>query len=54
MMVTAILLFVMVASQPKVLGFLIFAGYVVAGPVYTYLILPRRNAALREPTQELS
>jgi CDP-diacylglycerol--serine O-phosphatidyltransferase len=54
MMVTAILLFVMVASQPKLLGFLIFAGYIIAGPIYTYIILPRRSASLREPSRELS
>ena len=53
MMVTAILLFVMVASQPKLLGFVIFGGYIISGPIYTYIILPRR-ASLREPTEELS
>ncbi|KAF0233976.1 MAG: phosphatidylserine [Desulfovibrionaceae bacterium] len=52
MMVTAILLFVLVASQPKLLGFLIFAGYILSGIIYTYLILPRR-AAVREPSEEL-
>lgn len=55
MMVTAILLFVMVASQPKLLGFIIFAGYIVSGVVYTYFILPRRTAAaLPGPTEETS
>lgn len=53
MMVTAILFFVLVASQPKLLGFVIFAGYIVSGIVYTYVILPRR-ASLREPSEELS
>lgn len=53
MMVTAILLFVMVASQPKLLGFVLFSGYIVSGLIYTYIILPRR-AALREPSEELS
>ena len=52
-MVTAILLFVLVASQPKLLGFVIFAGYILSGVIYTYLILPRR-AQLREPSEELS
>ncbi|GAB6036650.1 CDP-diacylglycerol--serine O-phosphatidyltransferase [Fundidesulfovibrio butyratiphilus] len=53
-MVTAILIFVLVASQPKILGFLVFAGYIISGPVYTYIILPRRSSQLREPTSELS
>ncbi|NDY58486.1 CDP-diacylglycerol--serine O-phosphatidyltransferase [Desulfovibrio sulfodismutans] len=53
-MVTAILLFVMVASEPKLFGFLFFFGYMISGPVYTFLILPRRSRALRESLQELS
>lgn len=51
MMVTAILFFVLVASQPKLLGFVIFAGYIVSGIFYTYVILPRRTS-LREPSEE--
>jgi len=46
-MVTAILLFVLVASQPKLLGFLILIGYIISGPVYTYAVLLRRQASLR-------
>uniref|UniRef100_A0A7C4EM16 CDP-diacylglycerol--serine O-phosphatidyltransferase n=1 Tax=Fundidesulfovibrio putealis TaxID=270496 RepID=A0A7C4EM16_9BACT len=53
MMVTAILFFVLVASQPKLLGFILFAGYILSGIIYTYVILPRRTA-LREPSEELS
>lgn len=53
MMVTAILLFVLVASQPKLLGFILFGGYILSGILYTYIILPRR-ASLREPSEELS
>lgn len=45
-MVTVILLFVMVASQPRVLGFIILFGYMLSGPIYTFLIL-RRSGALR-------
>jgi len=52
--VTAILIFVMVASEPKLFGFLFFFGYMLSGPVYTFLILPRRSRALRESLQELS
>ena len=43
-MVTAILLFVLISSAPKLLGFLMFFGYLVAGIVYTYVILPRKAA----------
>lgn len=45
-MVTAILLFVLVSSEPKLLGFLVFAGYLISGPVYTFIIIPRRNSKL--------
>jgi len=45
-MVTAILLFVLVSSEPKLLGFLVFAGYLISGPVYTFVIIPRRNHKL--------
>jgi CDP-diacylglycerol---serine O-phosphatidyltransferase len=50
-MVTAILLFVLIASQPKLLGFIILGGYVLSGPVYTYAVLLRRPALLRGPQE---
>ena len=53
-MVTVILLFVMVASQPRVLGFLILFGYLLSGPIYTYYLLLRRSSALRGASQKLS
>ena len=52
-MVTVILLFVMVASQPRVLGFVILLGYMISGPIYTYLII-RRSGALRGASQKLT
>lgn len=52
-MVTAMLLFVVVASEPWFIGFLLFTAYLISGPIYTYIFLPRR-AKLREPLQELS
>ena len=52
-MVTALLLFVVVASEPWLIGFLLFSAYLLSGPFYTFLVLPRR-AKLREPLQELS
>ncbi len=45
-MVSAILLFVLVASEPKLLGFLVFAGYIISGPVYTFAYLSRRSPKL--------
>ncbi|WP_028575357.1 CDP-diacylglycerol--serine O-phosphatidyltransferase [Desulfonatronovibrio hydrogenovorans] len=53
--VTAIMIFVLVASEPKFLGFLFFMAYVFSGLIYTYLYLPlRKPANLREPKKELS
>jgi CDP-diacylglycerol--serine O-phosphatidyltransferase len=52
--VTALLIFVLIASEPKVLGFLFFLAYLVSGLVLSFLILPyRRRRLLRESTQEL-
>lgn len=45
-MVTVLLVFSLVASQPKLLGFLLCLGYIVSGLVYTFIILPRRNREL--------
>lgn len=53
-MVTVILLFVTVASQPRVLGFLILLGYMISGPIYTYYLLLRRPHALRGASEKLS
>jgi CDP-diacylglycerol--serine O-phosphatidyltransferase len=54
-LVTAILVFVLIASEPKLFGFLAFFGYAVFGPIYTFLLLPRRGTRLlRESGQELS
>ncbi len=48
--VTAIMIFVLVASEPKFILFLFFISYVFSGLIYTYLYLPlRRPANLREP-----
>lgn len=50
--VTALLLFVLVASEPKLLGFLFFIGYIAAGLIYTYFILPLRGKSLLRDTSE--
>ena len=52
MMVTALLLFALVASQPRLLGFLFFIGYVLSGPIYTFLILPRRAGLSRDSSSK--
>lgn len=51
--VTVTLLFVLVASEPKVLGFVFMIGYVISGPVLSLLLL-RRSGALRGATSKLS
>lgn len=35
-----VLLFVLIASEPKMFGFLFFALYLLSGPLYTYFLLP--------------
>ncbi len=54
-MVTAILVFSLVASRPKFLGFIIFLGYLISGPVYTLFLLSRRGnkRLLRDNPEEL-
>lgn len=54
-MVTVIALFAMVASQPKFLGFIIFVGYIISGPIYTVFFLSRRSSKLLgKSSKELS
>ncbi len=45
-MVTVILLLALLAAQPKLLGFVVALVYIVAGLIYTYIVLPRRNREL--------
>lgn len=42
-MVAVVLLFVLISSAPKLLGFLLCFGYLVVGLVYTYVILPKKG-----------
>lgn len=53
-MVTAILLFVLVASQPRILGFAFFMGYLVYGLVYTLFYLQPRSSKLaaKQPEEQ--
>ncbi len=52
--VTAILLFALIATEPKFLGFVFFFVYLISGPLHTFIILPYRARKLRESPQELS
>ncbi len=45
-MVTALLVFVLVLSEPRLICFLLCVAYLVSGPVYTFIILPRRSRQL--------
>jgi CDP-diacylglycerol---serine O-phosphatidyltransferase len=52
---TMILIFVLVATEPRLLGFLIAVGYLVSGPIYTFLIFPlNKSSHLRCSPRELS
>lgn len=51
-MVTAILVFSLVASRPKVLGFIIFLGYLLSGPIYTLFLLSRHGKRLPRDNSE--
>ncbi len=48
-MVTVMLLFACIAAEPKLLGFVIIVGYLISGPVYTFIFMPRRMHLLSEP-----
>ncbi|PTN38663.1 CDP-diacylglycerol--serine O-phosphatidyltransferase [Desulfonatronum sp. SC1] len=52
--VAAMLIFVVIASEPKVLGFLFFLTYLFSGLILSFLILPYRKVRLlRESPHEL-
>jgi CDP-diacylglycerol--serine O-phosphatidyltransferase len=51
-MVTAILVFSLVASRPKFLGFIIFLGYLISGPLYTLFLLSRRSKRLQRDSSK--
>ena len=53
--VTALLVFVLVASEPKLLSFVFFICYIISGLIYSYFILPLRGKSfLRESSQKIS
>lgn len=41
--VCVVLLFVLVASEPKLLGFIFFLAYLASGVIYSFLLVPLRN-----------
>lgn len=45
-MISVIFLFVLFITEPKLLGFLLLLCYLLSGPIYTYIIMPRRNRSL--------
>ena len=51
-MVLAVLLFVLILSQPIVFCFIFDVIYILSAPVYMYIILPRRSRAAGNPTQD--
>ena len=51
-MVTAILVFSLVASRPKALGFLIFLGYLLSGPIHTLFLLSRTGRRLHRDSSK--
>jgi CDP-diacylglycerol--serine O-phosphatidyltransferase len=44
-LVVALLLFVLIVTEPRMMGFAIVVGYLVSGPVYTFGFLRRKTAA---------
>ena len=44
--VTVVLLFSLIVSQPRLLGFLILLAYIISGLIYSFIILPKRNKEL--------
>ncbi len=51
-LVTALLLFVLILSEPRRLAFLVTVLYLISGLVYTYVLLPRRNRLLGNLTHQ--
>ncbi|GAB1409307.1 CDP-diacylglycerol--serine O-phosphatidyltransferase [Desulfovibrionales bacterium] len=53
--VTALLIFVLIASEPKLLSFVFFLFYIASGLIYTFFILPLRGKSLlRESSHKIS
>lgn len=42
-LVSALLIFVLLFSMPRLWAFLACLGYILSGLIYTFLLLPRRN-----------
>lgn len=50
-MVVALILFAVVVSSPKLMGFLLLVGYVVVGMLYTLLLLIKSRRISRTPSE---
>lgn len=53
-LVTMTLLFVLIASYPRFLGFVLLFLYIISGPFYTYYLLLRRPDLLRGSPRNVS
>lgn len=54
-MVTAVLVFALVASQPRLFCFILMIGYVLYGPLMTFVLFPNRHhKLLRDSPKESS
>lgn len=45
-LVTVLLIFVLIVCEPRLICFLLCLGYLLSGPIYTFILLPRRNRQL--------
>lgn len=44
-LVVGLLLFILIVAEPRMMGFAIVVGYLISGPVYTFLFFRRKTAA---------
>ncbi|MBW1917203.1 MAG: CDP-diacylglycerol--serine O-phosphatidyltransferase [Deltaproteobacteria bacterium] len=52
-LVAAILIFIVVATEPFFMGFLLMTSYVISGPICTLLLLERRSTQKRDESEAL-
>ncbi|MFP3867251.1 MAG: CDP-diacylglycerol--serine O-phosphatidyltransferase [Desulfobacteraceae bacterium] len=53
MLVATILIFIVVATEPVLMGFLLMTGYVISGPICTLLLLERRSTQKPDEAEAL-
>ncbi|MDD3580911.1 MAG: CDP-diacylglycerol--serine O-phosphatidyltransferase [Desulfobacca sp.] len=52
-LVAAILIFIVVATEPFLMGFLLMGSYVISGPICTLLLLERRSTKKKDESEAL-